>query len=322
MRRGVFATCAVIACSILALIWLGEEYFHAPGPAKQQTTVIIAEGSSLDTITNQLMSSSIVKMPWLFNLHVRFRGKSHLLKAGEYSFPAQVNPSEALTKLLAGDVVLHTLTIVEGLNAQEIFEQLNATTELKHDVAALPNEGSCLPETYYFTLGESGVEIIRRMQQSMGDTLNELWEARVPELPLRTPEETLVLASIVEKEAHLSEERPRIAAVFINRLRRGMKLQADPTVAYGLMLEGKLQNRLSADDLAFYTPYNTYLIGGLPPTPICNPGRASIAAVLNPLKTDELYFVADGSGGHKFSATYHEHRQGHQNLRRLRKKVT
>ncbi len=307
-------------CALLTIGAFCLEYFYKPGPANLQTRLLIAGGSSLDTISEQLTKAGIITHPWLFSMHTRIRGKGQVLRAGEYIFPAHTTPEAILLKLASGEVVLHRITIVEGITTSEILQHLNDDQILSQAIIEEPSEGELLPETYFFSLGDDRNEVIRRMKNSMVKVLEELWAKRKHDCPLRNPQEALILASIVEKETSLAVEKPRIAAVFLNRLRKGMKLQADPTVIYGLMLTtGESKLTLTRADLAVDTPFNTYLIEGLPPTPICNPGRAALEAVFNPSETDELYFVVDGNGGHTFSNSYSKHYRGHQDLRKLRR---
>jgi UPF0755 protein len=210
------------------------------------------------------------------------------------------------------------LTIAEGLTAFQVFDQLVVTSGLE-DTFDVPLEGSVLPETYYFSYGDTRSEIIKRMVGAMDNNLNRLWQERVSGLPFNGPGDALILASIVEKETGVKAERARIAGVFINRMNRGMRLQSDPTVIYGLSKgDGPLGRRLTRADLKKKTPYNTYTINGLPPGPICNPGLAAIRAVLNPQHTDELYFVADGKGGHVFTKSLKEHNRNAAKWRKIR----
>jgi UPF0755 protein len=232
------------------------------------------------------------------------------LKAGEYEFPAEVSAREVHRILAAGEVIMRRLTVPEGLTSHEVLALVSATEGLIGDVAAVPAEGELLPETYHFAFGDSRQGMIERMREDMRTTLAELWPNRLADLPYTTPEEALILASIVQEEAGNSQEMPRVAAVFVNRLRIGMRLESDPTVIYGITGgAGPLGRGLLRSELDQYTPYNTYQIDGLPPTPIANPGRAAIDAVLNPMQTSELFFVADGSGGHVFATTFEEHQQ-------------
>ncbi len=234
-------------------------------------------------------------------------GKARQFKAGEYLFPAGITPADAMEMIAAGKVVVHKLTVPEGWRTLEILEMLSKETRLSGDMP-VPDEGALLPETYHFLRDDSRGELLARMQSDMSKVLAELWAKRKEGLPVKTPQEALVLASIVEKETGVPEERKRVAAVFINRLNKKMPLQSDPTTVYAIEKDkGAMGRELLAADLKYDSPYNTYKYAGLPPGPICNPGRASIEAVLNPLETDELYFVATGTGGHNFAASLKEH---------------
>jgi UPF0755 protein len=321
MRRWLigFAFISIIAFSALVILsFVSINHFYLPGPLQTESTIIIPSGQSLGEVSRCLAKADIISQAWLFNLHIRLRGAAASLKAGEYKFPAHVSPREILTKMLRGDCVIHQLTIPEGMTTRDIIQILNLNEHLKNEIKIELQDGQLLPETYHYTLKDDRNSLIQRMQKAMTKTLGILWATRSPDFPLKSPQEVLILASIVEKETGLAHERPRIAGVFINRLRKGMPLQSDPTVAYGCFhLEHKVYKTLSHTELQKPTPYNTYLNVGLPPTPICNPGRETIQAVLQPLLTDELYFVADGTGGHVFSQTYEEHKKHHQNWRKL-----
>ena len=211
------------------------------------------------------------------------------------------------------------MTVPEGLTSQEVVSILNGAYGLVGEITATPPEGSLLPETYRYIYGDTKAEMIRRMSKAMEDELDVLWAGRDPSVPFHSPDEAVILASLVEKETAVPAERSRIAGVFLNRLKRGMRLQSDPTVAYGLDQGGSLGRALTRDDLKAANPYNTYQIDGLPPGPIANPGKDALSAVLHPQATDELYFVADGTGGHSFAKTLNEHNQNVRQWRRLRK---
>lgn len=321
MRRWVIALSFFGVLALPALLIFGVlslQNFYSPGPLKAETTLVIPSGQSLEKISQQLASAHVISQPWLFTWHVRLRGKGAVLRAGEYRFPTHVRPFEILIKMLKGNCVIHQFTVPEGLRTRDIVHMLYLKDDLSHKVEDVVEEGQLLPETYYYTLNDDRNVLIRRMRSGMMKTLNSLWAARSKGLPFKSPREALILASIVEKETGLAKERPRIAGVFINRLKKGMPLQSDPTVAYGCFhLENKQTQTLTRTDLQKPTPYNTYLNAGLPPAPICNPGRDAILAVLHPLETEELYFVADGTGGHVFSKTYEEHQKHHQYWRKI-----
>ena len=297
------------------LVW-GYAQFTRPGPLLTETALVIPRGSGVEGIARRLEQAGILRYPELFMAAVKLKGVSGALKAGEYAFKPGISPREVMALLQSGETVVRRLTIAEGLTVRQIAVQLAAVEGLDGDPAPLPPEGALLPETYHFSYGDERAEILRRMQHAMRETLDRLWEGRAPNLPFDTREEALVLASIVERETAIPSERPRVAAVFVNRLRKGMRLQSDPTVIYGLSDGlGTLDRPLLRVDLQKDHPYNTYTRDGLPPAPICNPGRESLRAVLNPISSDEYYFVADGSGGHAFARTLDEH---NANVRRWR----
>jgi UPF0755 protein len=238
------------------------------------------------------------------------------LKFGEYKFPKQASLNEVVTTIIEGNVVQHTLTIPEGLTSEQIIAALLQTEALAGNIKEIPREGTLLPESYKFTRGMSREQMIQRMQAGQRRVVNEIWERRAPGLPLRSPEELVTLASIIEKETGQADERTRVAAVFVNRLKQKMRLQSDPTIIYGLAGgKASLGRPILRSEIEQATPYNTYVIDGLPPGPIANPGRASLEAAANPARTKELYFVANGDGGHTFSETYDQHLK---NVARLR----
>lgn len=286
----------------------GYTEFVQPGPLSAEKVIVIPQGAGIERIALMLARHNIIKVPLVFSLAARTVAANKPLQAGEFSFPKDVSPRRVLEILQNGKQVVRRLTIAEGLSKFEILEIVKNTEGLAGAVRAAVKEGELLPETYYFTFGDSRNALVKRMQESMNKTLLTLWAGRTANLPIATMKEALVLASIVEKETGRAAERTRVAGVFINRLRRKMRLQSDPTVSYGITLgQRELGKALSRKDLKTPSPYNTYLIQGLPPGPISNPGRASIEAVLHPADTGEFYFVADGSGGHAFARTLAEH---------------
>jgi len=294
-------------------------YLVRPGPAKQETVVVLARGAGLAEIASQLRAARVIEQPWMFRLAVRVLDRDRELKAGEYAFPSRVTPGTVIGMLSAGQTVARRLTIAEGLTVADVFRMLEETDALSGELPELPPEGSLLPETYFYALGDDRAEMVRRMRRSMGEVLERLWAERAPDLPVSSPEDALILASIVDKETSVPEERRKVAAVFVNRLRQGMRLQSDPTVIYGLTNgEGRLGRELTRNDWEHASDFNTYRIAGLPPAPIANPGRESIAAVLDPADVDYLYFVADGSGGHAFARTLEEHNRNVATWRRIR----
>lgn len=303
------------------MLW-GIAQFERPGPRQVDTTLIVERGAGLDEIANQLKESGVIDSAFIFRIGVRLARQAESLKAGEYVFPARVNPRGAMNILTSGKTVVHRLTIPEGTSSVDVVALLEAAERLRGDITEVPPEGTLLPETYHYVYGDTRAALIARMQDAQQQELRELWAKRAPELPFGTPEEAVILASIVEKETSKSDEMPLIAGVFVNRLKRNMRLQADPTVIYALT-EGSepLARGLTLNDLKFEHPYNTYKSDGLPPGPITNPGRAALKAVLNPARSDYFYFVADGKGGHAFAATLEEHNSNVSRWRELRRQL-
>ena len=287
--------------------YLGYRAASGPGPSASDTIILLPAGSAVSTIANQLETSGVIEHPEIFIAAVRLRGVQSDLKAGEYLIPARSSVLEIIDLLIEGKSILHYFTAPEGRTTAQIIRLLNADETLEGEITVEPGEGELLPETFAFTRGETRDNLLRRMMKDQDALIEELWDGRAMELPYSTPEEAIILASIVEKETGVAEERPRIAAVFVNRLKRGMRLESDPTIIYGLTQGEPLGRGLRQSELRGETPYNTYVIRGLPPTPIANPGRASIEAVLNPADTNDIFFVADGTGGHAFAPTLREH---------------
>ncbi len=300
------------------ILYWGKLEFTAPGPFTEDRTVIIRTNSGLEEIATALEREGIIDEPLVFMIGVRAYQVGGKLKAGEYLVPAGASMFQVMNLLVSGKAILHPFTVPEGRTSEQIVERLREEPLLVGDITEIPPEGSLLPETYMFTRGASRASIIQRMRQAHDQALEEIWARRRADLPLKTPEELVTLASIVEKETGRADERPRVAAVFINRLRKGMRLQSDPTIIYGIVGgRGSLGRPIRRSEIDAATPYNTYQIAGLPPGPIANPGRAAMEAVAGPSNTPELYFVADGSGGHAFSATLDEHNRNVAKLRRL-----
>lgn len=301
--------------AIAAYVW-ALSAINASGPLRQSETVIIAPGSGLNQIGGQLARRSVIASAALFEFEARRAGQARALKPGEYSFDPGITLVQVLEKLVQRDVVARFVTIPEGLVSAEIVALLNKAEGLTGEIIASPADGALLPETYRYEWGDDRARLIERMASARNTALEQLWQARRADLPISSPEEAVILASIVEKETGVAPERGRVAAVFINRLRKRMRLQSDPTVIYGLNPTG-LDRPLTRADLEQPNPFNTYLIDRLPPSPICHPGRAALAAVLDPPETDDLYFVADGSGGHAFAATLADHNRNVARWRRI-----
>ncbi|RJF86902.1 endolytic transglycosylase MltG [Oleomonas cavernae] len=300
------------------LVLYGYFEIQRAGPATQPVTVVIEPGTGLEGIARTLEAANAVDWSWWVVAAAVVPGDERPLLAGEYEIPPGASASAIVRLLRDGKVVVHRLTVPEGMAVAQIMRLVEDTAALSGSLPPMPPEGSLLPETYNFTRGENRSAMIDRMRRAMAGTLAQAWEKRSPDLPFTTPEEALVLASIIEKETARDSERRRIAGVFVNRLNRGMRLQSDPTVIYGITSGARgLGRGLTRSELDTATPYNTYTIPGLPPGPIASPGQDSIEAAVNPLKTNDLYFVADGSGGHAFAATLDEHNRNVKKWRDL-----
>ncbi len=289
-----------------------------PGPATERQTIIIPHQSGLRGIGTVLAENGQILHPLVFILPAKLMSEDKL-QTGEYEFPPALSVVDIIALLRAGKTVTHKITIPEGLTNAAVGKLLEGEALLSETLRDLPSEGLLFPATYHYKYGDSRNALTAQMRQMAQETLNALWSKRVPNLPLATPEQALTLASIIEKETGVPTERRRVAGVFINRLRKGMKLQSDPTVIFALT-QGKapLGRSLTGTDLAFLSPYNTYAVVGLPPGPIANPGRAALEAALQPETHDLLYFVADGTGGHAFAKTLDEHNRNVAAWRKLR----
>jgi len=309
---------------LLVLVGLGVAAYEwdvtnygAPGPAPHDTVVLINPGEGVSVISQKLFAAGTIINAQLFAADIRVRGKAGALKAGEYAIPAHASESDIADVLVSGKSIQHKLTAAEGLTSEMIFNIVKADPALEGDAGTVPPEGTLLPETYLFTHGTTRAQIIDRMQQAEAKFVQAHWETRAPGLPLATPEQAVILASVVEKETALPAERRHIAAVFINRLKLGMKLQSDPTIIYGITRGYPLGRRILQSEINRPTPYNTYAIQGLPATPICNPGKDAIAAVLAPAQSSDLYFVADGTGGHVFTDNIAQHEKNVAKWRKI-----
>ncbi len=313
---------------ILALVL--QATFAQPGPLGHTTIAVIPKGEGVYEIASRLEREGIVSDRRTFMAHYlveRFygnyaEGKQVQLKAGEFEIRKQASLSQVLDTLTEGRAVLYRISIPEGLTSAQIVERLKAEPNLDGEIAQIPPEGTLLPDTFKFSRGMARQELIDRMRTEQQRLLNTLWDKRQKNLPLESPAQAMTLASIVEKETGRADERGRVAGVFVNRLRNRMRLQSDPTIVYGIIGgQGSLGRPLTRADIDTKTPYNTYQIDGLPPGPICNPGRNAIEATLDPAKTGDLYFVADGTGGHTFSASLKDHNSAVQTWRRLEREA-
>ena len=306
LLAGLFSALATVALALLVAGGIGFWILTAAGPAKGPVTAILPKGSGITEIGAALQTAGVIRSGPVFAAAAEITGAARRLKAGEYEFPAHASLSEVLRKLRSGEVVHHHVTIPEGLTSQQAVDILGKADVLTGSVPT-PAEGALLPETYDVVRGEDRAAVLRRMMTARDKLVTDLWSRRQAGLPLATVDEAVTLASIVEKETAVPSERPRVAAVYVNRLRRGMRLEADPTLVYGISGGQPLGRGLLESELVAPGPYNTYLNVGLPPTPIGNPGRASLAAVLDPPATEDIFFVADGTGGHVFASTYEAH---------------
>jgi UPF0755 protein len=301
VARGL-APVLIVLMAIGAAAWL----YIGPGPSSKPSDVVLPKGAGVRQIATVLGDAGVIRSRTAFFVAARLTGAAGRLKAGEYEFTAHESAAEVLADIAAGKVVRRFVVAPEGWTSGMVADAVRAQPLLVGEVET-PPEGAILPDGYQYQRGEQRGDVIARMMAARDKLLAQLWASRAPDLPLKTPAEAVTLASIVEKETGLPAERPRIAGLFENRLRLGMKLESDPTVIYGISTGRPLGRGLTMKELVTATPYNTYRIVGLPPTPIANPGRAALEAVLNPAKTDDLYFVADGTGGHVFAKTLAEH---------------
>lgn len=309
-------------CTILGLLILVQIYFWCvqAGPLVQTSFIRVEKGTSLNMMADGLYREGVISHPFIFKIIARFSGLSQKLRAGEYKFEPKISLWNVMQKIAKGDVFYRKITLAEGLTNAEIAQLLNDNPYLSGEIVLNDAQGSILPETYTFPFGTERQKIIREAQNNMQKTLDDAWNARDLSLPIKNKNELLVLASIIEKETGVAEERPLVASVFVNRLKKGMKLQTDPTVIFALT-QGKseLGRSLKRKDLQIDSPFNTYRYYGLPPEPICNPGKDSIWAAAQPAETDYLFFVATGDGGHNFSKSLSEH---NKNVRNWVKKIS
>ena len=320
---------AVITIILVLMIGVGGGYFYgkqkieAPGPLQEDKIVNIPARAGMTDIADILQREGVIdNNRWAFIGSVFALKARSELKPGEYLFQKNASLRDVIGTMVEGKVVQHAVTIPEGLTSEQIVSRLTDNDIFSGSVREMPREGTLLPETYKFPRGTTRDQVVARMQQAQKRALAEIWERRSPDLPIKTPEQLVTLASIVEKETGKPDERSRVAAVFVNRLRQKIKLQSDPTIIYGLVGgKGTLGRPIKRSEIQQPSPYNTYVVDGLPPGPIANPGRASLEAAANPARTRDLFFVADGTGGHAFSDTYDQHQKNVARLRAMEKQI-
>ena len=307
----------VAAAIALGGLFYAHSQYAASGPLAEEKVFVVEQGLSATEIGATLEQNGIISNGRIFAVMAQLTGQRARLKAGEYAFPASASMRDVMGLIASGKAVTYKISIPEGFTSEMAVARVNANEILTGPPAAVPPEGSILPDTYVFRRGMTRQKLVEDMQAAQAKLLEELWAARTPVPVIETKEQAVTLASIVEKETAVAAERPVIASVFINRLNKGMRLQSDPTIIYGIVGgKGRLDRALTRTDIQTATPYNTYRINGLPPGPIANPGRAALEAVLTPQPTEYIYFVADGSGGHAFAVTLEEH---NANVRQWRK---
>jgi UPF0755 protein len=316
--NAVFTALILLALVGGGLFVFAKQSFESAGPLDADRVVNIPPKLGTRDIADLLVKEGVIDRPWTFVLSAMLAKTHDELKFGEYQFTKQASLHDVINTLIDGKVVQHQISFPEGLTSEQIVQRLMETDILSGNIREIPKEGSLLPESYRFTRGAPREQVLQRMKQARQNVLDEVWQRRSQDLPLRTPEEMVTLASIVEKETGRVDERTRVAAVFVNRLKQHMKLQSDPTIIYGIVGgKGSLGRPILKSEIEQPTSYNTYVIQGLPPGPIANPGRAALEAVANPARTRELYFVADGTGGHTFSETLEQHQRAVTRLRQI-----
>src|ERR1700687_4002831 len=325
----VVAGNAIITIVLVLMIGVGGVYVYgkqkieAPGQLQEAKIANIPPRARMTDISDILQREGVIdNNRWAFIGSVFALKARSELKPGEYSFQKNASLRDVIGTMVEGKVVQHAVTIPEGLTSEQIVARLTENDIFAGSIREVPREGTLLPETYKFPRGTTREQVIQRMQQSQKRVLAEIWERRSADIPVKTPEQLVTLASIVEKETGKADERSRVAAVFVNRVRQKMKRQSDPTIIYGLVGgKGTLGRPIKRSEIQQPSPYNTYVVDGLPPGPIANPGRASLEAAANPARTRDLFFVADGSGGHAFTETYDQHQKNVAKLRTMEKQI-
>lgn len=319
--KRLFALVVVLALLAVGGAGYGWHLFVKDGPLAEPKQLVIPKGATIDQIADTLAKAGVIESRFVFVNWVRVLGTRARLRSGEYRFPKRVSAQDAMNILISGRQIQHRFTIPEGLTTYQVLERVKKVELLEGDLTETAGEGELLPDTYFFTLGETRNAVVQRMKRAMQDALDAVWVQRTDtDGPIKTKRDLLILASIVEKETGEGAERPMIAGVFLNRLKKNMRLETDPTVIYGLT-EGKgaLGRRLLRSDLEKPHPYNTYKIQGLPPGPIANPGKTSLLAVVKPAQHNYIYFVADGTGGHVFAETLDQHNRNVAKWRKIRR---
>ncbi len=320
MLTTLFTMLMVVVVAAGGLFYYASQEFNSTGPLSDDTIIMVRTGMGSTSIARWLERKGAITNNLIFLSGLYFHKANGKLKAGEYLFKKTASMNDIMQQLIAGRSIMHKFTVPEGLTSLQIVERLKTDPILVGELSYTPQEGELLPETYVFQRGMTREDLLAKMKAAQKKLLDQLWPKRAAELPMKTRKEALILASIVEKETGVPGERPRVASVFINRLKKSIRLQSDPTIIYGLVGgKGPLGHPIRRSELNKKTPYNTYQIDGLPPTPIANPGKAAIAAVLNPLVTKDIYFVADGTGGHVFAETLAQHEKNVANWRKIEK---
>ena len=326
-RASLFSQLSVVLSLVLVGALVGMAGFvtmllveRRDGPLAEDKTVILTREDDGGILADQLEKAGIIDNATVFSLMTLLDGQRSALKRGEYEFHASISMHEVEDLLAHHRVVRHKLSIPEGLTSDQIIGRIRESELLVGEVKDVPREGSLYPDTYVFERGDSRAALIAHMAAAQTKMVNEIWTKRAPDLPVKSPGELVTLASIVEKETGRPDERPKVAGVFINRLNKHMRLQSDPTIVYGLVFgKGTLGHSITRAELQEATPYNTYAIDGLPPGPICNPGKLAMEAVANPARTHDLFFVADGTGGHAFAETLDQHAKNVTRWRQIEK---
>ncbi|RMD47229.1 MAG: endolytic transglycosylase MltG [Alphaproteobacteria bacterium] len=325
IASNVITLLVVLLFCVGGIIAWGRGQIERPGPLAQDTVFEVRRGERLREISERLEAEGIIRSAFLFRIAARYSGADRKLKFGEYKIPAYASARDVLDIITSGRALSYTVTIPEGWTSWQVLTKLQEIAQtglITCNTTEVPPEGSLAPDTYAFARGDSCEQILRRMTEAQHRIITEEWALRDEDLPLKDTDEALTLASIIEKETGKPEERALIASVFVNRLRKGMPLQTDPTVIYGITRgKGVLGRGLRRSELRRRTPWNTYLIKGLPPTPIANPGRAAIHAALHPARTNYLFFVADGTGGHVFAETIDEHNANVRKWRKIERRI-